>query len=550
MATCKTHRSILVGAAGAAAKPARWRIARVALLLMLAQLALVSPAHAASCDSAAKIAVDLWDEYGKYAKQLGCTVASAATVAATSGGTGDPATIQKECLADAEKSEQLARQMIATWNRLAANRWATLGPRQLQLDTTHQGTVVGPGTRLFLTPAPVGVDAIDVAFTKEDFRGPAEVTVCTYAPGDIKARRWNFRIERGDDNTGRLWLQRIEGVKGKLVSVHIVGKSAFRKLAYRLNVVPDTAETRGSEQVAAETGVQKPRQQAPRGTNPIAERQGAVVAKCEGKLPASPADLRRGIAAPRIARPLPVPIRAPRPASPRVMAAVNQPAVRNVIAFTPEGGWVLARGTQTFARNIPDEAYLKLQAYTRAGKPVDAIAFTPDGGWTLVVDGASWTRNVGGQYHDVVTALVGDGKRVRSVAFNPANWRTRRGFVLAHEDGFTAEGIPGEMCEKLKEFTRAGTPLDAVAFTPDGGWTIVAGDTSWTRNVGGPAPSYHDTVTAALASGASVHAVAFDPARYGARHGWVLVTNRGFHARSVPEEAETQLVRTLGLDEL
>lgn len=53
------------------AQGSTFRRIRTALLLAMAPLALAAPAHAASCDSAARVAVDLWDEYGMHAKQLG-----------------------------------------------------------------------------------------------------------------------------------------------------------------------------------------------------------------------------------------------------------------------------------------------------------------------------------------------------------------------------------------------------------------------------------------------------------------------------------------------
>jgi hypothetical protein len=226
-------------------RPDRRRILAV-LLLGVAAVALSASAHAASCDSAASVAIDLWDEYGKFAKRAGCSVASTATVAASSVVGGGSKQVYRACLADTEAREKLVRQMVATWNRLAANRWATVGPRQLPLGTAQQGTLVGPGTRMFLTPAPLHVDAIDVALTKQAFRGPAEVTVCSYAPGGIKARRWNFTIESGGRNTGRTWLRRIVGVEGQLVSVHIVGQSAAKRLKYRLNVAAAVTRIRSA----------------------------------------------------------------------------------------------------------------------------------------------------------------------------------------------------------------------------------------------------------------------------------------------------------------
>ncbi|HET8819552.1 MAG TPA: hypothetical protein VFM73_08425 [Xanthomonadaceae bacterium] len=513
--------------------------------LALAAMSLATPAHAASCDSAAHIAADLWNEYGKDAMQLGCTVAGAATTVATSGASGDPAATSDACLDNATKREQMVRRMIATWNRLASNRWATLGPRQLLLDVDHEGTVVGPGTRLFVTPAPLHAEAIDLAFRKEDFRGAVEVTVCSYAAGGHKARRMNFTVAPGDGNIGKRWLKRIEGVKGQLLSVHIVGKSVARKLRYVLDVdSADGSDTGAGAQVATAPSSPPPADEAP--SSQPAGSAAPTMATCSA-VATDPRDLQRGTGGlrPRVpAAAMPV---AARPASLPVLDRLRAPSPRSVAAFAPDGGWLVARGIRSFARGIPDEAVRKLGEFSSLGKPIDAVAFTPDGGWTIVAGDRSWTRNVGGRYHDAVTALLADGHRVRSVAFNPAAWSTRRGFVLAYDDGFVAEHIPKELCGRLKAFTRSDGALDVVAFTQDGGWTVVAGNRSWTRNVGGPEPDYHGAVISTLGDGGRVHAVAFDAGRHATPGGWLLLTDRGFRGHGVPDTMAFKLVRMFGL---
>jgi hypothetical protein len=280
----------------------------------------------------------------------------------------------------------------------------------------------------------------------------------------------------------------------------------------------------------------------------VTERQGSVVATCQATH-AAPRSLRKSVDE-RMLRPgLPAAIPRGKVSAPQVVANSRE-APRNLIAFTSDGGWVAARDTRSFSRNIPDEAFRKLNEYTRSQKAIEAIAFAPSGGWTVVARGAAWTRNVGGGYHDQVQALVRAGKRMRAVAFNPAGWESRHGYVLAYEGGFTAENIPVEMCGKLKDLTRAEGSLDAVAFTPEGGWTIVAGGHTWTRNVGGPSPNYHDVIQQMVSRGGRVHAVAFDPSQYGTRPAWIALTDDGFRGRAVPAEAADQLQRTLGLSAL
>lgn len=279
--------------------------------------------------------------------------------------------------------------------------------------------------------------------------------------------------------------------------------------------------------------------------DPIVQRQGGTVASCEATVTAA-TDLRQGAAAPAL-----------RPRLPGVMPSGNVvartprmpggPVARNLVAFTHEGGWVVARGNRSFSRNIPDEAYRKLNEFQQS-RSVDAIAFAPSGGWTIVAGDAGWTRNVGGNYHDRVQALLRTGKRVRAVAFNPAGWQARRGYVLAYEGGVAAEHVPVEMCAKIRQLAKSGQSLDAVAFTPDGGWTIVADGYAWTRNVGGPSPTYHQYIQERVARGDTVHSVSFNPVQYDARNGWLVLADADFGGRAVPEEAMEQLRGTLGLE--
>ena len=532
----------------ASGRTARARILRAGtMLLAIAAATSFAPAHAASCDSVANIAADLWDEYGRYALEAGCDAAGAAATAATAGASGAPADAADACLENATKRERLVRQMVVTWNRLAENRWATIGPRQLLLGTVNRGTIVGPGTRLFVTPAPVHAEAVDLAFTKEDFRGAAEVTVCAHAPDGHKARRMNFTVARGDANIGKKWLQRIDGVKGQLLSVHVVGKSVAKNLRYAVDVAAvdavASAGRAGAGTVASSPG---PRSAAPEPAPSRGAGDPDVVATCRAALPAgrelqrSTRGLQARVPAAGVA---PIGGAAPLP----LLGRVASPPSRPLAAFAPDGGWVLAHGTRSFARGLPAEASRKLGEFTGTGRSIDAVAFTPGGGWTIVAGDASWTRNVGGGYHAALKAVLAEGRRVHTVAFHPVEWNARRGFVLAHDAGFTAANIPAELCGKLREFTRAGSVLDAVAFTPKGGWTAVAGGLSWTRDVGGPRPDYHGGLTDALAAGARVHAVAFDHARQGVPGAWLLLTDRGFRGRGLPGEVELQLVRTLGL---
>lgn len=260
------------------------------------------------------------------------------------------------------------------------------------------------------------------------------------------------------------------------------------------------------------------------------------------------------------------PAREEEEADPREVPALRAPRARAPVrlvppapppteaAFTPDGGWVIVRGEKSFARDIPDEAYRKLHEFLDAGESIDAIAFTPDGGWTIVAGQRSWTRNVKGDYHETVQNLhAAGGIRVLDVAFNPDDWQSNRGFVLVYdagngETGFIASGIPREMQRKMEEFTADGTTIDAVAFTSEGGWTIVADQKRWTRNVGGPSPNYYETLEALIEDGARLQAVAFNPTGFERQKGYVILAASRYRARGIPAEMAREIEATLGYD--
>ncbi|WP_298989767.1 hypothetical protein [uncultured Pseudokineococcus sp.] len=211
------------------------------------------------------------------------------------------------------------------------------------------------------------------------------------------------------------------------------------------------------------------------------------------------------------------------------------------VAFSPNGGYVVTVGRRIFARHVPGELQQKLEQF-RASGDVDVVAFTPEGGWTVVAGKLTWTRGVGGGYWTKLKELVRDGRTITAVAFNPVGWSQDRGYVIAYDGGYAAEAVPVEMRRKIEEFQAAGERVDALAFTPTGGWTVVAGRRSWTRNVGGPSPSYYEVVNQLLGEGQRVTAVAFNPSDYERAKGWLVLTDRTVRSSRVPSELRQQAV--------
>lgn len=239
------------------------------------------------------------------------------------------------------------------------------------------------------------------------------------------------------------------------------------------------------------------------------------------------------LAAPLAAQLTPAP---PLPVDPQVTMVLARP--NPVVAIAPTGSWVVAAGTR-FVTSQPAEREIeqKLRELTTAGVSIDAVAFTPDGrGWTVVAGDKSWIHNVGGTgpttYENVVNHGLRQRLRVRSVAFNPAGWSRDRGYVIVWSNGFISHhNVPQEMAAKLDEFRQQGVQVRSVAFTGRGGWSIVAADRAFTRNVGGTGSNgayspddYYPTLTEWQRNGQSLLTVAFDPLSTQTNRGYAIVT--------------------------
>lgn len=183
----------------------------------------------AACTSVTKIAAEIYPKYVAVNRTLGCEIITVAT----GGQIPEP-----ECVASAQKVEETGRQMISHWNDMTSNSWATLGPRRWDINpsgsaTSHSGTIQSLGTRLFVQEAPITSRTARVSIRKVDGNGTVTVTVCATAPNGSQTTLWTFNMDAGDAD-GKLWSRDLSGVQGKILSVHLVGKSRLRKLQYRV----------------------------------------------------------------------------------------------------------------------------------------------------------------------------------------------------------------------------------------------------------------------------------------------------------------------------
>ncbi|MEZ4220624.1 MAG: hypothetical protein R3B13_06800 [Polyangiaceae bacterium] len=130
-----------------------------------------------------------------------------------------------------------AIKLIATgvkiWNMLAKDdSWARIGPRRMDFDAWQDGTLVGISERMFISGIPA-VNPVEIEFKKLDRNGKAKVVVCE-VPENGKARPVTSFVIDKEDKDGETRTVKIDGAKGKIITVVLHGKNATKSLKYKL----------------------------------------------------------------------------------------------------------------------------------------------------------------------------------------------------------------------------------------------------------------------------------------------------------------------------
>jgi len=189
------------------------------------------------CDSATKVAADLWENWGDEVRAGGCLTAAAVSAILTQGATAaSSAEFYQKCYATLNEFNSIATSAVKKWNTLVGNTWAQLGPRALEFNKTLSGTVVGPGDRMFISAAPIpaDLDEVEIELKKEDGKSETEVTVCKVAANGQGTTLWSFTIDGGKDNQGKTWKKTFKNVDGYILSVFLNSKSVTRSMEYQL----------------------------------------------------------------------------------------------------------------------------------------------------------------------------------------------------------------------------------------------------------------------------------------------------------------------------
>ena len=125
---------------------------RTLSLVAVLAAASVTGTHAAeaqNCNSGTKILASLWAKWGEGIKSNKCK-----------GNEG--------CSEDLAKKESLVKDMITFWNEQAQGSWATIGPRQMQIDAgINDGKVIAGLARLWVTPSAFEHENYEIRVTKQ-----------------------------------------------------------------------------------------------------------------------------------------------------------------------------------------------------------------------------------------------------------------------------------------------------------------------------------------------------------------------------------------------
>ena len=210
-------------------------------------VAMTPPVHAANCTTGAKAAAQLWNEYGKVVKPLGCA-AGAAGATLLSGGVALPASagMFASCLKTANTADQATKGMIKAWNDLNKNGWGTIGDRDLRMGNAYKGAVPSIGTRMWITSAPITDPFVRVRVTKREGgwnnAASTQLTVCAFPPSgpgvdQSGEKLWSYEFASGKKNQGKT-VERVFAIPGNILTVAFKGESAAKNFKYRLELEP------------------------------------------------------------------------------------------------------------------------------------------------------------------------------------------------------------------------------------------------------------------------------------------------------------------------
>lgn len=208
----------------------------------------------------------------------------------------------------------------------------------------------------------------------------------------------------------------------------------------------------------------------------------------------------------------------------------NKNDVLSLIAFAPNGGWVIINGSNgyTTSTNNPlrQDFIEELSALNKQGQSIDSIAFTPTGEWVIIYNsagaGIAESQNLP---QEVVTAL--SNIKAQTGVFIKISFSPNGGYVITYNRNSysVSSNISPEIVTYLSTIKKNNGDVNAVAFSPDGGCIIVYDDSDGFYTTQG----IPQTLTSAIQNlqkntpGSYVAHVSFTSS-----NGWTLINDNAF----------------------
>lgn len=213
-----------------------------------------------------------------------------------------------------------------------------------------------------------------------------------------------------------------------------------------------------------------------------------------------------------------------------------------VFKYHPKEGYVLVTEKAITSKGISPSLRQAIQQIKQPHLNIKSIAFTPDAkGWSLISNNRHQSENMSAEYTQAIQKLQAKNININSVAFNPLTWESQQGFVIVHDKGYIAHNIPASLKTQLDSFNDVTQHIKIIAFTPDGGWTILSDNQEWSRMFQGQSRNFLDRVHVSYHKKRHTLAVGFNPKNYSKQFGWLLITDKGYDSLSVPKTLENAL---------
>jgi hypothetical protein len=213
-----------------------------------------------------------------------------------------------------------------------------------------------------------------------------------------------------------------------------------------------------------------------------------------------------------------------------------------VFEYHPKAGYVLITEKAITSKGISPSLRQAIQAVKQPHLNIKSIAFTPDAkGWSLISKNRNQSEKMSIEYTQATQKLQAKNLSINSVAFNPLAWESKKGFVIVHNKGYIAHNIPVSLKTQLDSFNGLTQHIKIIAFTPDGGWTILSKNQEWSRMIQGQSRNFLDRVHVSYHQKRRPLAVGFNPKNYTKQFGWLLITDKGYDSLNVPKTLEDAL---------